>query len=157
MMDKGKQAPNNERLSRELYDAFHSVKEFKGYDINVRAQDGHVNLQGVVDVLADVTRATRYAQDFPGVKSVENDLTISTDGAINDDDVYMEVTQEIGADPRVDEEKVHFTVKNGVVSLHGEVETHEEREAAALASSKARGVRSVNNQIEITGDLDPGF
>lgn len=139
-----------EKLASELYDAFHSKKEFKGYDINVRAYDGHVNLQGTVDVLADITRAVKFASDFPGVKSVENDLTISTDGAIDDDDVYMEVTQEIGADPRVNEEKIHFTVEKGVVTLHGETESRQEREAAQLAASKARGVRSVNNQIKLT-------
>jgi hyperosmotically inducible protein len=146
---KDKQAPNSEKLAQELYDAFHTTKEFKGYDINVRANDGHINLQGIVDVLADITRATQFAKDFPGVKSVENDLTISSDGAIRDEDVYMEVTQEIGADPRVNEEKIHFTVENGTVSLLGETGSREEREAAALAASKARGVRNINNQIQI--------
>jgi hyperosmotically inducible periplasmic protein len=146
---KDKQAPNQDRLARELYDAFHSAKEFKGYDINVRANEGHVNLQGTVDVLADIIRATRFARDFPGVRSVENDLTISTDGAINDDDVYMEVTQEIGAEPGVNEEKIHYTIKKGTVSLHGETDNREEREAAVLAASKARGVRNINNQIKI--------
>jgi hyperosmotically inducible periplasmic protein len=153
---KDKQAPNQERLAQELYEAFHAAKEFKGYDINVRAYDGHVNLQGTVDVLADIIRATRFARDYPGVSSVENDLTISTDGYVDDDEVYMEVTQEIGADPRVNEEKVHFTVNNGVVSLHGETESREEREAAMLAASKARGVRSINNQIKIR-DMDEGM
>lgn len=154
MKDKGKQAPNEDRLAKELYDAFREAKEFKGYDINVRAYDGHVNLQGIVDVQADINRAMAFARDFPGVKSVENDLTISTDGAVDDQHVYMEVTQEIGSDPRVNEERVHFTVRNGVVSLHGETESREERDAAAQAASKAMGVRSVNNQIRIT---EPGI
>lgn len=156
MKDKGKQAPNEDRLAKELYDAFHNTKEFKGYDINVRAYDGHVNLQGIVDVQADIIRAMDFARDFPGVKSVENNLTISTDGAIDDSHVYMEVTQEIGGDPRVNEERIHFTVKNGVVSLHGETPSKEEREAAEQIASKALGVRSINNQIRIKEpDIDP--
>lgn len=149
---KEKQAPNHDRLARELYEAFHSAKEFKGYDINVRAHDGHVNLQGIVDVAADITRAMQFAKDFPGVKSVQNDLTVSADGYVDDGEVYTEVTQEIGADPRVNEERIHFTVTNGVVSLHGETASREERDAAAMAVSKARGVRTVNNQIKI---VDP--
>lgn len=146
---KDRQAPNDNDLARELYDAFHNAKEFKGYDINVTAHDGRVNLQGIVDVLADVTRAVRFAQEFPGVKGVENDLTLSMDGYVDDGEVYTEVTQEIGADPRVNEEKIHFTVSNGVVSLHGETLSAGEREAAAMAASKARGVKSINNQIRL--------
>lgn len=146
---KDRQAPNDNDLARELYEAFHTAKEFKAYDINVTAHDGRVNLQGIVDVLADVTRAVRFAQEFPGVKSVENDLTLSMDGHVDDGEVYTEVTQEIGADPRVNEEKIHFTVSNGVVSLHGETSSAGEREAAAMAASKARGVKSINNQIRL--------
>lgn len=149
-MIKKKQAPNDNRIAKELYAAFHKTKEFQGYDINVSAdRDGRVNLQGIVDVLADVKRAVEFAEEFPGVISVENDLTISTDGSINDDDVYMEVTQELGSDPNVDEEIIHFTVENGVVSLFGETASHEERKAAEFATAKARGVRSIINQIRI--------
>ena len=149
MIDKSKQAPGNNKLAKDLYAAFHKTKEFSGYDINVTAYEGRVNLQGIVDVMADVNRAVAFAKEFPGVTSVENDLTISTDGAITDDDVHLEVTQELGGDPAVNVEKIHFTVENGVVSLHGEAETQEERDRAAKAASKALGVRTINNQIRI--------
>jgi hyperosmotically inducible protein len=149
MIDKGKQAPGNNKLAEELYDAFHKEKEFSGYDINVTAHGGQVNLQGIVDVMADVHRAVNFAKAFPGVDGVENDLTVSSDGAIDDDDVYLEVTQELGSDPAVNEENIHFTVQHGVVSLLGEADSQEERDRAFIAASKARGVRTINNQIRI--------
>ena len=145
---KGKQSPNKDRVAKELYEAFHSNKEFKGYDINVTAKNGHVNLQGIVDVLADIGRAVEFAQEFPGVQSVKNDLTISTDGALDDDDVYLEVTQELEGDPRVNEEKIHFTVEKGVVTLLGETESDRARETAAKVAAKARGVRNIQNNIK---------
>ncbi len=144
-----KKRTGDEELQKSLYAAFHKHKEFKGYDINVTIQDGHANLQGIVDVLADTKRAVEFAREFPGVKNVEDNLTISTDGAINDDDVYMEVTQELGADPHVNEEKIHFTVNKGVVTLLGEAGSPGERDAASRAAAKARGVRNINNQINI--------
>ncbi|EEG76069.1 BON domain-containing protein [Dethiobacter alkaliphilus] len=157
MKNSGKQAPktndkvNKENLEQELYEAFHNTKEFGGYDINVRAQDGgKVNLQGIVDVKKDMDRAVEFANDFPGVTGVENNLTVSTDGAIDDDSVYTEVNQELGADPAINDEKIHFTVEKGVVSLFGETDSQAARNAAASAASKARGVRTVNNQIRIT-------
>jgi hyperosmotically inducible protein len=149
MIKKDNQAPNDNELAKKLYKAFHNNKEFKGYDINVTARDGHVNLQGIVDVLAETKKAVEFASDFPGVKSVENDLTISTDGGIDDDQIYMEITQELGGDPRVDEAKIHFTVNRGIVTLSGETRSHEEREAAAQATAKARGVKRINNQVRI--------
>lgn len=157
MKTSGKQPPTHRNMGKEnlqqgLYDAFHNTKEFSGYDINVTVHDGQVNLQGIVDVKADIDRAIQFAKSYPGVKGVENDLTISTDGAIDDDSVYMEVSQELDADPAVNEETVHFTVESGVVSLLGDAESQTERNAAASAASKARGVRTVNNQIRI---IDP--
>lgn len=151
---KAKQAPNADRLAQELYAAFHTAPEFKGYDINVTARNGHVNLQGIVDVKADADRAIAFAKNFPGVVSVENNLTVSTDGAVDDGDVYLEVAQELAADPRINAEKFHFTVENRIVSLHGRTASAAEREAAAQAAAKARGVRSVNNQIKV-GDKEP--
>ena len=139
----------DEELQKKLYEAFHTAKEFKGYDINVTVRDGNANLQGIVDVLAETKKAVEFARDFPGINKVEDNLTISTDGAIDDGDVYMEVTQELGGDPSVDEEKIHFTVNKGVVTLLGETYSPKEREAAARAAAKARGVRSVNNQISL--------
>ncbi len=144
-----KKRTGDEELQKSLYAAFHKTKEFKGYDINVTVRDGHANLQGIVDVLADTKRAVEFAREFPGIKSVEDNLTISTDGAIDDDDIYMEVTQELGADPHVNEEKIHFTVSKGAVTLLGEADSAEERVAASRAVAKARGVRNINNQISI--------
>ncbi|MBS4023763.1 MAG: BON domain-containing protein [Dethiobacter sp.] len=106
-------------------------------------------MQGIVDVLADTKRAVEFAREFPGIDKVEDNLTVSTDGAIDDGDVYMEVTQELGGDPGVDEEKIHFTVNKGVVTLLGETDSPDERMAAAKAAAKARGVRNVNNQISL--------
>lgn len=150
MIKKEKQAPNDNRLAEALYEAFHRSKEFQGYDINVTVYNGRVNLQGIVDVLEETKKAEQFARDFPGVKSVENNLTVSTDGAIDDGDIYLEVAQELASNPAVNEEKIHFTVQRGIVTLRGEAASEREREAAACAAAKARGVRSVNNQIRIS-------
>jgi hyperosmotically inducible periplasmic protein len=152
MSKKEKKQSTDKELQNKLYEAFHTAKEFKGYDINVTVRDGSANLQGIVDVLEETKKAVEFARDFPGINKVEDNLTISTDGAIDDDDVYMEVTQELGGDPHVDEEKIHFTVTKGVVTLLGEADSPGEREAAARAAAKARGVKKVNNQINLRQD-----
>lgn len=149
MTGKDKKQPSDGELQSQIYEAFHNSKEFGGYDINVLVRDGHVNLQGIVDVLIETRKAAEFAREFPGVRSVEDNLTISTDGAIDDEDVYMEVTQELGGDPRVNEEEVHFIVNKGVVTLLGEVGSRDERAAAAEAAAKARGVKGINNNISI--------
>ena len=151
MNQSGKQSPNGEKLANELYDIFHSRKEFSGYDINVTSHDGHVNLQGMVDVAEDVNKATQFVKNYPGVKSVETDLTISTDGAITDDDIYVEMDQEMSGNSSIDPENIKFTVKNGVVTLLGKTLSAEERDTAEHTAKQALGVRTVNNQIKIKG------
>ncbi len=128
------------------------------YDIHVEARDGRVVLQGVVDVLAEKQAAERAARQVPGVRQVENDLTLSTDGAITDADVQMEVAEELSADPVVAPRHLGVRVAGGVARLLGRVASDEEERAALSAAAKARGVVDVVSELEVEPEIagDPG-
>ncbi|HEY8344148.1 MAG TPA: BON domain-containing protein, partial [Bacillota bacterium] len=116
--------------------------------LQVRERDGTVYLQGVVDVFAEKEEAERLIRNIPGVKRVENGITVCTDGAINDEDIQFEVSEELLGDPQVPE-TVGSEVVKGRVRLVGEVKNLAEKEAAIKAAGRARGVREVNSELQI--------
>ena len=52
-------------------------KRTEGFDINVDTKNGHVVLRGGADSLADKLAATELAHKVKGVKSVDNQLTVT--------------------------------------------------------------------------------
>lgn len=139
----------DKRLAQTVSDRLHAESSLAGFDINVKATETQVTLQGVVDTLAEKNRAGQIAREVSGVRGVENALTMSTDGAIKDEDVTFEVNEELNADPRVRLRNVGVEVSNGTARLVGHATSREELEAAKEAASSARGVKRVIDQAEV--------
>lgn len=124
-------------------------KDLRGYGINADVVEGEVQLQGIVDSLKEKERAGEIVRQFPGVKGVANAISISTDGAIRDKDVMMEVMEELARDPEVDLRNIGVANANrGTVVLKGQTDNQEEIAAAHKAASKARGVTRVVSQVK---------
>jgi len=58
------------------------------------------------------------------------------------------------ADSRVPSMEVGVDVRNGVVTLHGNVPTQEAMEAAAEAARETKGVKGIENEIMVIPELD---
>lgn len=127
-----------------------SDKDFRSYGLRAEVSDGNVLLTGIVDTLIEKERLTDLIRSVPGVKSVENGVTISTDGPITDTDVAMEVAQELEATPHLDGATIYPEVTRGTVTLNGQARDNGQARAASLAASKARGVKRVINRIKTT-------
>ena len=112
-------------------------KDLRSYGINADVVEEEVQLQGIVDSLKEKERAEEIVSQFPGVKGVANAISISTDGAISDKDVMMEVTEELAQDPEVDLRHIGVANANrGTVVLKGQTDDQEEITAARKTASK---------------------
>lgn len=150
-------AEKDRELRERIQSMLDSHKEFKGYGLEVDVHEGKVQLSGVVDTLADANRAVEIISKMEGVRAVERGLAISTDGAITDSGVAMEVAEELKADPRVNIKHVGVESAKGKVFLRGNVDSPEEEKAAIRAASKARGVKEVVSELNIRlGGYDTG-
>lgn len=145
---------NHEMLSEQIH---HKLQEDQGlgaYDLKVRVyQDGVVQVQGIVDVLEEKIRAEQLISSFPEVKKVENDITVCTDGGIDDEDVAFEVSEELRANPEVPD-SVGVRVVGGEVQLVGSVSNYNEAEEALETAAKARGVREVSSLLKMAETVD---
>jgi len=140
-------------LQNRVQDVLDRNKNLKGYGLNISGNGSQVEISGIVDSLSEIEMAEELAARFTGVEEVTNNLTISTDGSINDADVTKEVREELNADPRVNLYHIGAESHGGTVILTGNTEDPAEIEAARKAAAKARGVRKVVSQVKLK---DPG-
>src|SRR5690554_2792360 len=111
--------PDND-INREVQEILNKDEDLHGYNVRATVRDGIVHLQGIVDVLAEKLRAEELVKQISSVVGIENGITISTDGDIDDEAVEFEVQEEINADPRVQLKDVEVVSHGGVVRLKGD-------------------------------------
>lgn len=142
-------ASGDKELRERVQAMLDNNDEIKVYGVRAEVNKGHVELSGIVDTLAERRRLHELVNNVHGVKGVDLGISISTDGAIDDEDVTFEVAEELGVDPDVNLRHVGAKVVDGVVYLKGTVEDPAEEQAALKAASKARGVKDVISEVKI--------
>jgi osmotically-inducible protein OsmY len=118
-------------------------------EVGVEVDDGVVTLSGWVETYAKKLAAERAAQRVEGVRAVANDLAVKGAGTHTDTDVAKAAATAIEANAAVPRGAVEITVKNGKVTLTGEVAWEYQRAAAAAGVRYLAGVRDVINLITI--------
>jgi osmotically-inducible protein OsmY len=121
-------------------------------DINVDTDDGVVKLFGTVPSNEAKQAAELQARKVTGVTRVENDLQIVPSARkeiVKKSDKELEKQVKTAMEQHGDLDGVDVEVKAGVVRLTGTVPTRTQKLEAAVVSRSTRGVRSVNNDLQI--------
>jgi len=145
----GKPGDKDTMLQHKVQQMLDEDKDLRGYGLKAHVIDGEVQVSGVVDTLAEQNMLKSKLTEMPGVKRVDLGLAVSTDGAINDSDVTMEVLEELKANPKVHLRHVGAKSVDGTVFLMGWTASPEEEQEAMASASKARGVTEVISQLRI--------
>lgn len=124
------------------------------YRIEVESYRGEVQLNGFVETADMKSAATRVAKSVNGVKSVSNNLQVSsgerTAGEVVDDGVITaKVKAALISDPNVAARDVNVQTREGVVQLAGFVDSGEQKAKASEVTRRVAGVRQVDNQLEV--------
>ncbi|NPV72496.1 MAG: BON domain-containing protein [Pelotomaculum sp.] len=139
----------DDEIRRKVQEVLDSNIESGEYGLKADVVNGVVILAGIVDTLSEKESISKMVADIEGVRGVENNIAISTDGAIDDRDVTFEVMEELKAGSGVNLKHIGVKSVRGRVFLKGRVNSEAEREAAVNAAAKARGVREVVSQLEM--------
>jgi osmotically-inducible protein OsmY len=118
-------------------------------EVGVEVDDGVVTLTGWVDSYAKKLAAERAAQRVEGVRAVADDLSVRTAGTWTDTDIAKSAANVLEANSVVPRDRIEVTVKNGKISLTGDVDWEYQRMAAANSVRHLAGVREVINLIII--------
>lgn len=120
--------------------------------IGVAVRDGVVTLSGHVPGFIDKTRAEAAAGMVKGVKAVVNDIRIDLPGhrETPDEVTARRAYDRLASNVSVPIESIRIGVKDGVVTLRGDVDWQYQREAALDDLRHLDCVRDVHNEIRVS-------
>jgi hyperosmotically inducible protein len=122
--------------------------------VDVETYRGDVQLNGFVNSAETKADAARIAKSVAGVKSVSNNLKVSTSeqtagGAVDDTIITAKVKTALASDPDVAAHEVNVETRAGVVQLAGFVDDSSQKSKAAEVTRRVAGVKQVDNQLEV--------
>jgi osmotically-inducible protein OsmY len=126
-------------------------------DIGVSVKDGVVTLTGFVSSYSQKLQAEADAKRVSGVMAVANDIQVripSVDGR-PDPEIARDVVAQLKIELPFSYEKVKSVVKNGWVTLEGDLEWNYQRVGAESAARRVKGVVGVSNQINLAPRVSP--
>jgi osmotically-inducible protein OsmY len=120
-------------------------------DIGVTVEKGVVTLRGDVKSFAEKTGAERVALHVYGVKAVANDLNVRIGNALTrtDSDIALAAVNALKWNSQLPAEKIAVTVRQGWVTLKGEVDWNYQRDTAARVVRELLGVVGVENALTV--------
>lgn len=122
--------------------------------VDVDHDSNIVHLKGTVGTMSDRTRAEEVATAAVGTSGrVLNELTVEGLNSDTADDldgqIHDTLDRMIDNDPVLKERDVNFEVKNGAVTINGEVRSAEEKNRVGQIVKAAPGVKDFANALEI--------
>jgi osmotically-inducible protein OsmY len=147
---------SDDAIKQAVRDAFLYDPRVVSFNPEVEVSNGIVTLTGVVDNLKAKRAAEIDARNVVGVWKVNNLLKIS--GLKNyetDLTIMRNVKNTLALNPYLDEYDLNVIVKNGVVTLDGNVDNYLEKFEAEDVASAIYGVRDVKNKLHVELDALP--
>ncbi len=126
----------------------------KAHQIDVTVNKGVVQLAGAVDTQASKTQAGMLAQKVQGVTQVKNSLSVGvperTAGTVVDDSaVTVRVKSALSANTVTKASQINVETRQGVVELHGFVDSQTAVTEASKEARAVEGVSSVKNNLQV--------
>jgi osmotically-inducible protein OsmY len=120
-------------------------------DIGVTVDKGVVTLRGDVKTYAEKSNAERVTLGVYGVKAVANDLNVRIGTGLQrtDSDIALAAVNAFKWNTQVPADKVSVTVRQGWITLKGDVDWNYQRDNASRAVRDLPGVLGVSNTITV--------
>jgi len=141
-------------VTTKVKSALLSDPDIKSFDLKVETRKGVVLLSGFVDNQAQVDRALATTAGVPGVRSIENSVSIKVGSAtpgntVDDGIITTKVKSALLADPGVKSFDIAVVTRKGEVQLSGFVDNQGQIDQAVAITHKIEGVTSVGNEMSI--------
>ena len=126
-------------------------------DIGVLVKDGTVTLNGYASNYSEKWNAVETAKRVGGVKALADDIVVKLPGSLlrTDGDIARAAANQINWCFSVPTGAVKVTVREGWITLEGEVEWWYQKNAAESVIRSLAGVKGVTNLITIKPKLVP--
>jgi osmotically-inducible protein OsmY len=144
-------------IKRDVEDELRYDPDVDAVDIGVSVSNGVVTLSGFVRNYCQKLQAESDAKRIGGVKAVANDIEVRLPTADSrpDPQIARDVVAQLMLELPLAHESIKTIVKNGWVTLEGEVEWNYQRKRAARAARHVKGVLGITNLIKLTARVSP--
>jgi osmotically-inducible protein OsmY len=129
--------------------------EVASFDISVSARHGVVTLTGFVHNYSEKVAAEKAAKSVYGVMAVANDIVVEPAGSRSDPEIARDLVHALRVDVTIPEGQIKAGVKDGFVTLEGNVNWNFQRIAATNSAQRIAGVRGVINNLMIKPTVSP--
>lgn len=133
---------SDRELVSRVKEALMAQTDSAGVDVKVDAEDGWVRLYGVVDTLSQKTAAEEIARRVPGVRRLENDITVASEEPRGDKELLEAITERLSKEPAY--QQIGARVHKGVVTLVGHAGSYGDVEEAVRIVESVPGVKEVH-------------
>jgi len=141
----------DKKIEATAKDSYVFKTYLQGDDIQIHSQDGVVTLTGSVSDESHLSLAADTVANLPGVKSVDNRLEVT--GGIpekySDSWIHMKLKTMLMLHRNLRGANVEIVVKDGLVTLRGEVGNQAEKELATEYVRDVDGVKDVDNEMTV--------
>lgn len=137
------------QLLRDVHEKLAWEPSVCAEEIGVAAKDGVVTLSGHVPSYADKYIAIYAVERLDGVKAVADEIEVKIPSSHerSDTDLAHAAVNVLAWSVKVPQEGIRVTVRDGWITLEGEVEWPDQREAAERCLRHLKGMRGVTNLI----------
>jgi len=123
----------------------------KSDDIKIQSKDGAVTLTGTVSEESHKSMAEQTLESLPGVKSVNNQLSVTGSPASLSSDMWLgqRVRGTLLFHRSVSYVNTDVSVTDGKVTLRGEASSEAQKQLTAEYAKDVSGVKDVDNQMTV--------
>jgi osmotically-inducible protein OsmY len=148
---------SDSEIERDVKEELQWDPDLDAIDISVSVKDGVVTLTGFVKSYADKYEAEAATKRVAGVVAVANDLEVRLPAVDErpDPDLARDAVAALKSQLPISWEHIKVVVKNGWVTLEGEVEWQYQRQTAENAVRRIKGVKGVSNLIQLKPHAEP--
>jgi hyperosmotically inducible periplasmic protein len=141
----------DDRIESSANKSYMFKTQLKDDSIKTESKNGAVTLTGTVAENSHKALAENTVESLPGVKSVDNQLTVKGENPAEHSDTWisMKVKTALLFHRNVSVTKTGVNVKDGVVTLTGEASSQAQKELTTEYAKDIDNVKEVNNEMTI--------
>jgi osmotically-inducible protein OsmY len=117
-------------------------------DIQFTVSNGWVALEGTVNLSRERMNAERLVRRLAGVRGVYNDIIVNS-SEIKPENICDTIGEELKRRAELEARNIQIILKDGTVTIAGQVHSWEERCAIINAASRTPGVEAVKDGLAI--------
>ena len=143
------EAVTDKELRKAVVTAIEARPEIGTAEIIVEVRDGVATLTGFVHTYFAKLAAEDAAKHVAGVEGLANDIMVKLGDQASDPEIARGAVSALRENPEVPERNLTVTVRDGLLTLEGEVETYRQKRSAEDAVMTVHGAKGVVSRIEI--------